>query len=359
MDPVGLGVIGCGVIGKVHARDAAKREHISLVAVADLREGAARAVADELGVKKTYASAEALLDDDDVEAVVLALPTAAREGLACKAFARGKHVLVEKPIAKRAAEVEEMIAARGDLIAGCCSARFRMPESARAASDFIATGALGRLRLVRARGVSQAKERPETLPPPWRLCRSMNGGGILVNWGCYDLDYVLGITGWALKPRTVLAQTWPIPGRYAANVVPESDAETYGTALVRCEDDAVILLERGEYMPTKPETIYEVIGEDGALHLDVYGEEKRIVHIAADTERGVIERTIWQSGLPAPPARQAGEPVKVHPSVTSDFALAIREGRQPGTPLEQALIVQKITDAIYASAATGTAVEIN
>ena len=38
----------------------------------------------------------------------------------------------------------------------------------------------------------------------------MNAGGILTNWGCYDLDYLMTITGWALRPRQALAATWGV-----------------------------------------------------------------------------------------------------------------------------------------------------
>ena len=101
----------------------------------------------------------------DVEAVVLAMPTGDRAGMAIDAFAKGKHVLVEKPIAMNAAAVEAMIAERGDRISGCCSSRHRLQPGARAAMDFIATGALGDLRMVRARGLRPARQAPEKTPP--------------------------------------------------------------------------------------------------------------------------------------------------------------------------------------------------
>jgi len=39
----------------------------------------------------------------------------------------------------------------------------------------------------------------------WRLSKSLNGGGIMANWGCYVLDYVFGLTGWSIHPERVLA----------------------------------------------------------------------------------------------------------------------------------------------------------
>jgi len=62
----------------------------------------------------------------------------------------------------------------------------------------------------------------------------------------------------------------------------------------------------------------------------------------------VVSSVLWE-GETAP----GGNPL-----VIEDFARAIREGRQPATDLEKALIIARITDAIYASAASGRAVEV-
>ena len=350
MEPLRLGVIGCGVIGGVHAKAAASLDCISLVALADVREDAAKKLAEECGVDHVYTTAEALLDDPNVEAVVLAMPARPRTELACQAFAKGKHVLTEKPVAPCAADVEKMIAARGDLVGACCSARYRMTRSAKAATDFIASGALGKLRLVRARGIIQARPAPEKTPPPWRLNRAMNGGGILMNWGCYDLDYMLGVTGWTLKPKTVLGQAWGVPSRFVPNVAPDSDAESFATGLALCEDGIVLLIERGEYMPAPAETAWQVIGEDGSIALQMRtGDDIKLVHTEADTQNGVVEHVVWEG---------SEEHGCMSTGVLEDLAAAIREKRDPATPLEKALIVQKITDAVYASGETGAPVEI-
>jgi len=74
------------------------------------------------------------------------------------------------------------------------------------------------------RALKGAAAPPQNPPPPWRLSKAMNGGGILVNWGCYDLDYLLGITGWMIEPRLALARTWGVPETFAAYAAPGSDA---------------------------------------------------------------------------------------------------------------------------------------
>jgi UDP-N-acetyl-2-amino-2-deoxyglucuronate dehydrogenase len=350
VQPVRLGIIGCGVIGKVHLEAAVQSSLLEVVAVADLDEARACAAAERFGVPRVYTDGQLLLADPDVEAVVLALPACARTSLALRAFERGKHVLTEKPVAMNAAEVRQMIAARGELVAGCCSSRFRFLPAAQAATDFIATGALGPLRLLRCRAVQAASPPPQTLPPAWRLSRALNAGGILANWGCYDLDYLLGLTGWILKPRLVLAQTWTVPPQFQSHLPPGSDAETHAVALIRCEDGAVIALERGEYMAARSDAAWEIIGTAGSLRLNMLpAERKQLVFDEGTATDGVASRVIWEGDEDASLTRRG--PVE-------DFAAAIRTGHPPKTTLEQALVVQQITDAIYAAAEQGKAVEI-
>ncbi len=348
--PVRMAVIGCGAIGGHHLRHAVASPLIEPVAVCDLSEDLARAAAEKFDVPGVYTDAAEVFADDRVEAVVLAIPTAPRTGLALQAFAQGKHVLTEKPVAMNAGEVREMIAAKGDLVAACCSARHHFLPSTEAAARFMATRPLGELRTVHCRNFLAARPRPESLPPPWRLSRAMNGGGILSNWGCYDLDYLLGLTGWTLKPRTVMAQTWRVPAQFESHVPPGSDADTHYSAFILCDNGVVITFERGEYMPAAAESCWQIIGEKGTLQLQMMaGKGKRIVHDDTSAEKGVFSSVLWEGDE---------EYGTAHAALIGDFAAAIREGRPPQTSLERALVVQEITDAIYASAEQGRPIEL-
>ncbi len=350
MEPIGVGVVGCGVMGPRHAQAAQELPLTELVAIADAIAERAQATAERFGVEKIYREGAELCADPDIELVVLALPTFVRTELALGAFANGKHVLTEKPVAMNAAEVEQLIAARGDLTAACCSSRFRFTHGAELAADLIAEGALGELRTIYCRSFFAAGPPPDGPRPEWRLKRHLNGGGFLMNWGCYDLDYLLGITGWQLKPQTVLAQTWTIPPQLASHIPEGSDAETHYAALIRCQGGTMISIERGEYMAAGEETAWQIVGTKGSLHLQMTpAASNQLVFDECTTEQGTASRVLWEG--------------KEDSSVTmwgplTDLVEAIRDNREPMTSLEQALIVQQITDAIYASAATGEAVSI-
>ncbi|CAA9359321.1 MAG: hypothetical protein AVDCRST_MAG93-7560, partial [uncultured Chloroflexia bacterium] len=253
------------------------------------------------------------------------------------------------PVGMNSTEVMQMIEARGDVVAACCSSRMRDLPSADAATAFIETGALGKIRVVRCRALRGAGPPPTKAPPVWRLNRSLNGGGILVNWGCYDLDYLLGITGWSLKPRLALAQTWSVPDAFSTYAAPGSDAETHVSALVLCDDNIVLNFERAEFVAASTDEAWQVLGDRGSLRLQMTpGQNKSIVFDEA-TPQGVVSRTIWQGDE---------TPGSEHVGVLEDFARAIQSGDAPRTTLEQALVVQQITDAIYASAAQGVAAPV-
>ncbi|MDD5688267.1 MAG: Gfo/Idh/MocA family oxidoreductase [Elusimicrobia bacterium] len=348
---VNIGIIGCGVIGKKHIKNATESELMNVTAIADVREDIVSSVATEFGIKKFYTDSHALINDPEVEAVVVALPTGIRMPVVLDAMKSGKHVLIEKPIAKNAAEVQQMISARNtNIIVGCCSSRFRQLKPAQIATDLVSSGVLGQIRLVRCRGVSAAGEPPKKPPIPWRYSKKLNSGGIFVNWGCYDLDYILGILGWKLKPRKVLAHMWYIQPQYKLYVAEGSDAETHIVALITCDDGTVIELERGEYLTTQSEDVCQIIGTKGSLRLQMVVDEKtKIIFDKSDPEKGVVSETVWECD---------GNIEDHHKLVIKDFANAVLKKSRPMTGLEESLVIQKIVDAVYISAEENRPVEI-
>jgi len=66
-----------------------------------------------------------------------------------------------------------------------------------------------------------------------------------MNWGCYDLDYLLALTGWQLKPEKCFGQHWQIAPHLLPHLPEGSDAETYYTALVRCAGGTMRWMARG------------------------------------------------------------------------------------------------------------------
>jgi predicted dehydrogenase len=351
MEPVRIGVIGCGVIGSHNLQSAQESELCEVVAAADLRVDKREWARDEAGVPRIYEDGRDLLDEDDeVEAVIIAFPAGERGAMAMRALARGKHVLLEKPAAMSAREVQTMIEWRGDSLAvGCFSARYRACESAQVATEFVVGGGLGEIREIFFRCFRPATPPKGNVPPPWRESFAMNAGGILTNWSCYDLDYVLGICGWRFKPRTVLAQIWRCADGFRHAVAPESDADAHFTALAIGEDGTALSIERAEFAANEQNEVWQIVGSKGTLHLEMLatGDRELVYDDGSNPDEGIVRKTLWKGS----DAEGSGTPM-----VIEDFARAIREGRQPMTTLENSMVLAQITDGIYASAFSGDAV---
>jgi len=349
MEPVRFGIIGCGVIGRMHVKRAADTDAANIVAVADVNEEAAHAVASAHGVPSVYNNAGKLLDDRSIEAVVVALPTGIRGGIARDAFRQGKHVLVEKPAAMNVEELQSLIDVQGDRKGACCSCRMMTMASNPVIRDFIATGALGRLRVLRIRVNVPGGGPPKNPMPAWRLKRAANGGGIFVNWGTYDLDWLLSVTGWQVQPQRVLARSWRVPEVFHHHAAPGSDAEAHIAALITCEHDIAITYERGEAVAAVGDAHWQIIGDRGSLRTKMTAGEKQVLFDKADTNEGVVTEVIWEGEDSH--EDEHGGPVR-------DFAEAIRENREPLTSLDRAVLMQRIFDATYRSCETGQCVEV-
>ena len=112
MRKLGIGVIGCGGAAQVgHLPWYARNPHVRLVAVADVDEKKARYIAEKYHVKDYYADYEKLLQRDDVDAVSICTPVAYHCEQAVRAFEYGKHVLLEKPMARDIYECDLIIRA--------------------------------------------------------------------------------------------------------------------------------------------------------------------------------------------------------------------------------------------------------
>ncbi len=342
---VNLAIIGCGVIAQYHLRSLAKLTNARVAAVCDVRPEVAQKTAAEFNVPRWTARAAELFADSSIDAVILALPANLRTELALEAFRHGKHVLTEKPVAMNAAEVRRLIAAQGDRVGAVCSSRYRFFDSARAARDLLRTGALGALRTITVRGINPPGAPPVNPPPAWRLRRDLNGGGIFVNWGCYDLDYVFGLLDFKLTPQFALARTWTVGDAYRAYAAPGSDAETHVTALVTFAEGCVLTYERAEFSTLPRDNHWQITGDRGTLTLQMLKATSANVVLTEPDPAGIRTRVIWEG--------DESVTQNEHEGLVADFVGAILERRPPATSLQNALLFARVADAVYASSAIG------
>lgn len=108
MQPVRIAVVGAGKLGGYHANITSASEAFELMAIVDPFESSREALAERVSAKPHADIAEVL---DQIDAAVVATPTATHSEVVTRLLAAGKHVLVEKPIAPSRAEADRMVAA--------------------------------------------------------------------------------------------------------------------------------------------------------------------------------------------------------------------------------------------------------
>lgn len=202
MKTVRIGVIGVGGMGTNHARNIVKEvKNATLAAVCDGDAGKADTVASELGCK-AYHDADALLDSDDVDAVLIATPHYSHTTIGSKALEKGLHVLVEKPISVHKADCERLIAARKDP-KQVFAAMFQQRTAAtyRKVKQLIENGELGELRRVNWIITNWFRTEAYYASGGWRATWKGEGGGVLLNQCPHNLDLLQWLCGMPVKVR--------------------------------------------------------------------------------------------------------------------------------------------------------------
>ncbi|MCY3736038.1 MAG: Gfo/Idh/MocA family oxidoreductase [Gemmatimonadaceae bacterium] len=197
--PVRWGIIGCGDVTEVKSGPALhKAEGSELAAVMRRDRDKARDYARRHGVPRWYDDAGALIEDEGVDAVYVATPPDSHPEYTLRAAAAGKPVYVEKPMARTAAECEEMVSAcrRAGVPLFVAYYRRRLPVHLKVA-ELLAQGAVGGVRTVAIRLFKPAGGSEHTPDSrPWRVDPVIAGeGGHFHDLGCHQLDlldYLLG-----------------------------------------------------------------------------------------------------------------------------------------------------------------------
>jgi myo-inositol 2-dehydrogenase/D-chiro-inositol 1-dehydrogenase len=183
---VGIAVLGCGRIGRIHAGNLARHPRAKLVSVFDVASDAAQQTATELGVKRAQ-NLDEVWTDREVAAVLIATPTDTHVPLITAAVKAGKAVFCEKPIdvdLERARSCGRDIAPHRPRLMMGFNRRF--DPSFRALRERLQRGDVGRLELVLITSRDPA-------PPPLAYIRS--SGGLLRDMTIHDFDMARYLAG--------------------------------------------------------------------------------------------------------------------------------------------------------------------
>lgn len=318
-----VAIVGCGLIGQKRAKAlAGAKLTVCCDAVPERAEALARSVS---GATPT-ADWQTAVIRPDVDIVVVATTHNMLAPIACAAAGAGKHVLIEKPGARRAAELDPVAEA-----AGRGGARVRVGfnhryhRAFRKAREIFTTGALGEMMFVRARyghGGRIGYDRE------WRAVPELSGGGELVDQGMHLID----LARWFLGDFT------DVQGRIATYFW-DMPVEDNGFLLLSTAAGATAFLH-ASWTEWKNTFSFEISGRLGKLEISglggSYGTE-RLTHYQMSPEMGPPATTAWEF----PMADDSWE------AEFTDFLEDIRLRRPPSPGVVDAQAALRVIERVY------------
>ena len=193
---LGVGIIGCGAISRMHIDSYRRLKQTAIRAVADVNEEAAKRVAADLGVEG-YADYHDLLKRADIDVVSICTPSGLHSEPAIAAAKAGKHVIVEKPLDVTLEKIDAMIAACAEnRVKLSCIFNNRYREGNAFIKRAIGQGRFGKM-LSASAAVRWYREPDYYKNSPWRGTWALDGGGALMNQSIHYVDLLLWFMGGA------------------------------------------------------------------------------------------------------------------------------------------------------------------
>ncbi|MGZ4181840.1 MAG: Gfo/Idh/MocA family protein [Solirubrobacteraceae bacterium] len=242
------GIMSTARINSKFLEGARQSSALEILAVASRERETAERYAAENGIERAYGGYDALLADPDVDAVYISLPNSMHVEWSVRALEAGKHVLCEKPLGRRAADVNrafDVADREGRLLMEAFM--YRHNPQTRRLVELVRDSAVGRVRLIRS-----AFSFAEADPANVRLTTALDGGA-LMDVGCYCVSGSRLIAG---EPQRVGAEQ--VAGGDGVDIV--------FAATMRFADDVLAHFDAGLALNTRDEL--EVVGDEGSLFLD-------------------------------------------------------------------------------------------
>lgn len=327
----GIGLIGGGRIGSLHAGNIARHAKARLVAVHDAQPAAARALADQYGAA-VAGSLDDLFANPDIDAIFICSPTDTHVDLIGRAAAAGKAIFCEKPIDIDMASAERVPAMlERNPVPFMIGFHRRFDPSTRRIAEHIASGNVGEVEFMRVTSRDPA-------PPP--IGYILRSGGMFRDMTIHDLDLCRWLTG--REFTTVFAK---------------------GFCLV---DPAIG--EAGDF-----DTAFICLWADDGVHCVLQnsrrsngGFDQRIEIMGSLAAAGMDNVPTTQTSLLGPGGKGADRLPDHFPQRYADayvaqldaFLAAVREGHDPPTTALDGLAALQLADACAESASTGVPVRL-
>ena len=376
MKEVRTAIVGMG-IGRVNGSAIAKDPRGRVVALCDIAEERMASFAKELpGPVTCYTDYRKMCRDREIDAVFVGTPNQSHVPIALEAVRRGKHVLITKPLADRAAPARRLVeAAEAAGVVNMMSLSTRFSGEAAYLGRMAQRGELGELYYARARSIRRSGI------PDWSLGFIEVGGGAFRDMGVHVLDAawwllgmpapvsVTGVAGAKFGPRGLGYWDFRRPARkfYRRYV-----ADDYAGGFIRFANGAALSLECSFMLNQGPKTDarIDLFGtQAGAKWPDAQVESFWASHQPEEfqielfgTEAGALfdPLTIYRTAGGAPQDVSVKLPRGPEPwdRIAAHFIACILDGESCTAPLRHGLQVQEMMEAMLASAASGREVRL-
>src|SRR6266567_2847233 len=256
---VNVGVVGLGLAAASVTPAMVAMPHVNLMAGADINPRTLQVFKEKYGAK-TYASVEALCDDPDIDTVWIATPNTVHCPHVILAAERGKHVIVEKPMAISLAEAESMIeAAERHGVQLLCGGTRSSSAVVRTMREVVVSGALGSLRAMTTWSATDWMLRPRRSDE----LDIAQGGGVVYRQAPHQVDSVRLLAGGKISSVRGVTGQW---------MAPRHTAPGFFSALLECDNGAIATLVYSAYGYFMASEFFE----PGAGGPDVPGLQGRI-----------------------------------------------------------------------------------
>jgi predicted dehydrogenase len=346
-----LGIAGTGRIARsVHLAGFRRMaDRGELVSAFDIDAGRLAQAAKDFDIPHAYTSFEQLLDGPALDAVTICTPPNAHAPLALQAFARGLHVLCEKPAAIAAADAVRMVqAARAADRVLMIGFQNRFSRACQALKRLIDDGALGEIYYARALALRRRGL------PGWGgfTSKALSGGGPMMDIGVHALDRMLYLLG-GPTPVTVFGATYrklatrPGFNSFGPWDPATVDVEDFATAQVRFATGATLLLEASWMLNIASSASGTLLcGTLGGAELDP-------LKVFTEQHGMLFDMALPEGTWPGPEPLQTIQDAKL-----AHFLDCIERGTPPIVTPQEIVGVAQILEAVYRSAETGEAVTL-
>ncbi len=370
MTSLGVGLVGYKFMGKAHS-NAYRQVHAffpdtpkpRMVAISGRNESAVSAAAEEFGWEGYETDYRALIANDDIDIIDVSTPGHLHHQVVLEAFAAGKHVLCEKPLANTLEEAAEMVLAwRKAGTIGMVNFNYRKVPAIMLAKRLIDEGRIGEIRSFRARYL-QDWLHDENAPMSWRLQREFAGSGALGDIGAHitDLAHMLigpiesvtGMLATAVKSRPFEV---PTEGLTHGDVT----VDDWTAFLAKFENGATGVFEASRLATgRKNQNTFEINGSKGSIAFDLENLNRLEVYLAEDDAlvRGFHNILVTDADHPLvgnwwPSGHIIGwEHTHVHQ--VRDLLIGVSTGEQPLPSFDDGYRCQAVLDAVERSSASG------